>query len=299
MGLLQQSYDRICLLKLYGTIQGPSTPNGPTLTKLPVAFTFSSKQPDGSSGYRIKFDVNKVSGENPTPHLGVIEIYNLSADSRALFIFNAHVVLQAGYGTNAQTLFEGNISYTRTKKVGPDYVTEIHAGDGLFGFQNSLINVSLSQRTTAAQGITTLIGSLSGAGIKPGLISTIPTAIYNKGLVFSGKVIDELKTFCSANDINFTIENNAVNVVKYGEPLLKPFILLSEETGLIGIPEQRAIDINSASLISFKCLLNPQISIFQLILMKSKFVNGEYITASVHHYGDTWGNDWYTDCEAT
>jgi hypothetical protein len=300
MGLIQQSYDRICKLKVFQTLSLPTGPTGKSLSQIdPIGLTFPSKLADGTPAYRIKFNVNKTTGPVPVPHPAVIEIYNLGETSRKFFKFNNHVILQAGYGTNAQTIFEGNISYVVTKKSGPDYVTEVHAADGLFAHQNSLINLSLSQSTTAAQVLTTLTGALTSAGVKPGLVTAVPTAIYNKGIVLSGKVIDELKSFCDSNDLNWTIENNALNVVKYGEALLKPIIFLSPDTGLVGIPEQRAVDTESASLISLKHLLNPQIGLFQLILVKSKFVNGGYITAKVIHTGDTFGLDWYTELEAT
>lgn len=305
MSFLQQSYDRIASLSVFQTAEIPVGPTGFSLQNVdPIGLTFPSKMADGTPAYRIKFHVEYSSGPNPTPNPSTVSIYNLGETSRKAFRFNDTLLLKAGYGTSAKTLFQGQISKAVTRKEGPDYVTEIQASDGKFAHQNSLINTSFAQATSANQVLNTLQNAAQAAGLTPGLID--PTAVaklstktYNNGIVLSGKTMDRLAEFCNSNGINWNIEKGKLNFVSYGNALQKPVITLTPDTGLIGIPEQRAVDVNAASLISFKCLLNPELGMFQLVLLTSKFVNGLYITAKITHTGDTFGLDWYTECEAT
>lgn len=302
MSFIQQSFDRIAVLKVFATKETPAGPNGKTLSKIdPIGKAFPSKLEDGSPGFRIKFHIEKSSGPVPVPNPSTIYIYNLGPDSRALVSkLNNFLVLETGYGTNTQVLFKGNISYARTKKDGPDYVTEIHAGDGLFAFQNSLINQSFDKNTTAAAVINTLVGSLSGAGINPGLSTGVPTSIYNQGIVLSGKVVDKIKEVCEKNNLTFTIEDQTITVLPIGGAKASPPVILTPSTGLIGIPEVREATVaGNKSLISFRCLQNPQIGTFQLVVIQSKFINGFFTTAKIVHTGDTFGTEWYTDGEAT
>lgn len=301
MAFNQQLYDRICNLKVYDTESENNGANGISIKQTDLeGLTFSSRNSDGGPGFRIKFNVKKVTGPVPVPNPAVIHIYNLSEDSRdSVQQLNNLVILEAGYGDNAQTLFEGHLTKGVTRKEGPDYVTEIQASDGIFAHQNSLINLSFGQSTTASTVATTLADALKGAGVRTGIIRGVPDTSYNKGIVLSGKTIDELKKFCDSNDLNWAIEDGKINIIPYGTNLDNPVIILSPSTGLIGIPEQREIDTNSASLISFKSLLNPQLGTFQLIQIISKFVNGFYTTGSITHTGDTYGTDWYTEGEAT
>lgn len=298
----QQSYDRIAVLKVYDReILKIAGKPGKKLQNIDsVGTAFPSKQANGDPGFRIKFHVDKVTGNVPNPNPGVIFIWNLNATSRALVSkLQNLLVLEAGYGNNQQVIFKGNISYAVTKKEGPDYVTEIHAQDGLFAFQNSIVNQSFSQQTSASAIQTTLIGALKDAGIDPGIMKGKLTSNYNKGVVLSGKAIDELKKLFEKNNINWTIEDGKVNTIPYGGWLDKPIVILTPNTGLIGIPEQREKDAEKGALISFRCLLNPQLGTFQLITVTSKFVNGAFVTLKISHIGDTFGTEWYTEGQAT
>lgn len=302
MSLIQTYYDRVCNVQVFPQQAVNIGPQAQLIPLSPLPTVFASKQADGTPGYRIRFHVELVTGNVPVPNPAVIHIYNLGQISRTLVSkLNNKIVLNAGYGLFPQTIFSGNVQYAVTKKEGPDFVTEIHASDGLFAFQNSLVNLSFSNSTPAASVINTLIGALSGAGITQGQITGVPQAIYNKGIVLSGKVTDQLQKVCDKNNLAWTIENGVVNIVPIGGALLTASVLLTPNTGLIGIPEQREVDsTGTSSLVSFRSLLNPSLGTFQNIIIQSKFIPaGFFTTAKITHTGDTFTNDWYTDGECT
>lgn len=302
MSQVQQSYDRICNLRVFQREELPAGPNGMTLGNIDnKGKVFSSKQPDGGIGFRIKFHVEKVTGPVPVPNPSTIQIYNLGPNSRAFVSkLNDLVVLEAGYGKNPKTIFSGNISKAITRKEGSDYVTELQAAEGLYAFQNSLINMSTSVSTPASTVVNTLLGALKGCGIQPGLVSGVPNTNYNQGIVLSGSAIKKLKDVCNSLGLDFTIENGESIVLPYGQAKPTPPIPITRLNGLVGIPEVREQDITGKrSLITFKTLLNPALTAFQSVFLTSKFVNGFYTIAKTTHTGDTFSLEWYTTCEAT
>lgn len=282
----------------------------------PTGTQFRSTLTSGDSGFRIKFHVQKATGPVPNANPCIISIYNLGPLSRALCSkFNNLVILQAGYGNNLQNLFQGNILTAKTQKFGPDYVTEMQVVDGLFAFQNSMVNLSFGKGTAQSSIIQSICATMQQAGITVGTIQGVPGTNVNQGIVLSGKSTDKLKQICDKNNLSFSIQDNQIQILPYGAAKSPQIISLSENTGLIGIPEIRdltavtsatAVEQNSsastkarAPRIGFKCLLNPKIGCYQQVQIVSKFVNGLYTTTLVSHDGDTYTQEFYTNAEAS
>ena len=297
---VQESFDRIAVLKTYDAQIGVDSSGNKTIVLDPTKLrVFPSKMKDGSPGFRIKFKVEKVQGPSPIPNPVSIYIYNIGADSRSIVSKqNNVVILEAGYGQSSEIIFTGNVLRARTRKEGPDYVTQIEAADGLFAFQNSTVNQSFQAGITANSVINTLVGALKSSGVTPGTIQGVPSDGYNQGIVLSGKTVDRLQEICDKHDLVFSIQDGKVTILPYGSDRGTPVVLLSPSTGLIGIPEVRETDSEGKSLVSFKCLMNSKIGLFQKILIQSKFVNGIFTVGKVSQDGDSWGGPWYTEGEA-
>lgn len=279
---------------------------------------FRSLLKNGDPGFRIKFHVQKATGPVPFANPCTISIYNLGPKSRPLVSkYNNLVVLQAGYGNNPQNLFTGNILTAKTFKQGPDYITEMQVVDGLFAYQNSMVNLNFDKGVTQSQILNAIVTQLKTAGVNSGIVQGVPDTPYNQGVVVSGKATDKIKEICDKNNLVFSIQDNNVVILPSGQAKSDQIISLDENTGLIGIPEIRdltavtsATDLEAGSSttvavkakaprIGFRCLMNPLIGCHQQINIKSKFVNGVYTTTLVQHSGDTFGADWYTDAEAS
>lgn len=301
MSTVQASFDRIAILKVFRRQESKGTDGAPSLLDVDKTGTaFPSRFPNGSIGFRIKFKVDKVAAvTSATPNPITVYIYNLGPDSRALVSkTNNLLILEAGYGKSPQQIFTGNILWGRTTKNGPDYITEIQAADGLFAFQNARVNTSFNAGVSNSQVINTLVGTLKQSGINGGQIMGVPSGGYNQGVVLSGSTMQQLKSVCDRLNLQFSIQDGNVLILPYGSDRGTPAPLISSNTGLIGIPEIRAADsTGKATLISFKTLMNPQIGIFQKVLLQSLFVNGIYTTARVTHDGDTWNGPFFTEME--
>lgn len=298
---VQQSFDRLATLKVFNRQVSPGGAGGSILDNVDKTGTaFASRLGDGSAGFRITFNVVKMSGPVPVPNPVTINIYNLGPQSRALVSkTNNLVVLEAGYGTQSDVVFTGNVLRAITAKQGADYVTTIQAADGMFAFQNSLINQSFGKGVSVQSVVDTVIGSMKGAGVDRGLVQGVPSATYNQGIVLSGKSIEQLRQVCDRHDLNFSIQDGKVTITPYGQGKGTAAVVLSSDTGLIGIPQIREVDVNGNNLISFRCLMNPKLGPFQDVVISSKFVNGIYTCAKVTHTGDTFGGSWYSEGEAS
>lgn len=298
---IQASFNRIVQLKVFGRTVTTGADGVPALLNTDQTGTlFPSRFPDGSDGFRIKGKVDKVAAvTSATPNPITVEIYNLGPDSRALVSkTNNLLILEAGYGNSPQQIFQGNIMWGRTRKIGPDYVTQIQAADGLFAFQNARVDTSFQNNVPTNQVINTLVGALKGSGIGSGQMVGIPSGGYNQGIVLSGRAVDLLKSVCDKNDLQFTIQDGNVLILPYGADRGIPAPLVSPETGLIGIPEIRAADsTGKATLISFKTLMMPTMGIFQKVILTSKFINGIFTTAKITHDFDSYEGPFFTEME--
>lgn len=291
MPSVQESFDRIVVLKVFATSVGTDGKGGLSLTQVDQTGTgFPSRQADGSPGYRIRFKVDKVQEVTPNPTS--LFIYNLAQDSRAKFQKNYVVELEAGYGEKGERIFRGNVSRVRTYKEGPDFVTHIEAADGLFAVQNSRIDQSIRTSTTVQSVMNTLISALKTSGITQGDVNIPRDDTYQNGIVLSGNAMDLIRRVAEKVDCQATILNGKVTILPIDGSNGKPAFLISPTTGLIGIPEQRDVGI------SLKTLLNPKLDPFQEFIIQSKFINGIYRALKVVHEGDTYGTDFYTSVEA-
>jgi hypothetical protein len=308
-----QSFNRIVTLEVYDRKESTVNGGNSVLNNIDKkGQSFVSRFEDGTPGFRIKFRVTKPMGLAPEPPAGEISIYNVGEKSRNLLSkTNNLVLLKAGYGDNPpDLLFSGNIFHAITRKEGADYVTRIEAADGLFAFQNSLINESLPKGISFTQVFQSLMGNLKGAGLDQGQVKGIPAGGYNNGIVLSGSTIEQLRQFTEQHNLNFQIDNGKVQILPYGSSKGNTAIVLTPDTGLIGIPEIRGIalapgtvDLANASQqqrtqISFTCLLNPKIISMTNVVIISKFVNGLFITTRVDYEGDSWSGPFFTHAEA-
>lgn len=307
--MTQQSFGRIVNLKIFATLSGVA--NGqPNISYNSGYTSFPSQFPDGRAGFRIRGKVNQIAAAvTVIPNPITLAIYNLGKNSRALVEskVGTKIVVEAGYALNPKQIFTGNILWARTHKEGADYITEIQAGDGSFAVTNGTVNTSFSGATTFKQVIDTLLDALTAVGITRGSIIGIPEGTYNNGIVLTGSPLDRLKEICEKLQLDCSIQNGQVNILPLGTDKGAPTVTINVGNGLIGIPQVRtqgligpisqANTVTPTNIISFKCLLRPELGLAQKVTLQSKFINGDYVTARVTHDFDSWEGPFYTECE--
>jgi hypothetical protein len=256
-------------------------------------------------GLRIVFKIEKTPEK--APNNSTIEVYNLSEKTRALFEQkDAAVRLVAGYGDAAKEIFTGDVAVVTPKRVGPDIILSIEAADGLLAYQNAEADLSFAPGAKTG----TILDQLTSAfGLSKGEVQGVDlSSQYVNGAVFSGKIRDHLDALLGKQgDVNWSIQDNQLQVLPKSKGSTRPAIILTPATGLIGSPFKRTVvnvDIakkkegkQRESGVSLRCLLNPEILPGRLVSVEAKFVKGVFKAEKVVHSGDTFDTTFYTDIE--
>lgn len=306
---MSKSFIRTMSVKVFAT--NSKFLNNETLINYDDGYTeFRSIQPDGSQGFRIKAKITLVESTiglavNPIS----VTLYNLGQDSRSLIEskLGTKISIEAGYDNKLVSLATGNILWSRTHKEGPDYITEVIAGDSSFGQANASINTSFKGKVEYVQLIEACIQELQNLGINAGTIIA-PSGGFNNGFVLIGSPMDNLSRIASKTNSRAFIVNGEINFIPLAQSLGTP-IEISTETGMIGIPEVGSpgvigavpdtVQVSPQKSLSFTTLLRADLTLGALVRIKSKFVNGDFNVLRVVHDVDSWSGPFFTHCEAS
>ena len=136
-----------------------------------------------------------------------------------------------------------------------------------------------------------------------------------RGQVFYGMARDALRDFAEQNDCTWSIQDGKITFIPLTSFIPGEVPLISQDTGLLGIPEVTQGGIKA------RVLLNPKLKIGQRIKLEATLnpfryplgsgvqrdnialsisstktnADGLYYVMRAEHVGDTRGDEWYTD----
>lgn len=285
------------------------------------------------SQFEIKFRTEQSDFE--TPNNVWIRLYNLSDETaRRLMGEYTDLTLGAGYVENGgqHTIFTGSIKQVRRGRETPtDTYVDIIAAEGDLAYNFSVINDSLERDLTDPG--TQIGGLVTGAGgngvnsyFAPGIVVTSPR--LSRGKVRYGLMRAYARDMARTLDATWSIQGvqgAPGEPIKYQLVFSKQTnflygadqaVVLTANTGLIGLPEQ------TENGIKVRCLLNPALRIggaikidntsiqtAQLNLQKAYLPgqpgvptrlpaiasDGLYKILVLEHTGHTRGNPWYSE----
>lgn len=257
--------------------------------KASFSFGFPGKLGRSYEGFRIRFKIIKTS--ESTPNKSNVQVYNLTRDSRALAEKKGQAfIISAGYQTTEEVLFSGDIARVITELEGPDYVTTFEAGDGEKSYREAKVDISFQEGVNLKDIFTQLATSL-GKQIKDP--SSIKSENIVNGMALSGLSRKHMDELTLRYGLEWSIQNGALQVLEKNKASKETAILLSVDSGLIGVPKKK--DDGSIEVVS---LLQPKIIPGRKIELDTKFISGTYRCQKVTQTGDTHGNDWYSQIEA-
>ena len=251
------------------------------------------------SNLRIMFDIKKTN--KPETNTADISIYNLNQDNRENVVKTEKVlILNAGYAdaTGLEKLFVGYVVNTNHAREGADIISKIQCEDGSKPLRETKINKPFTAGTGAKKIIQDIIKELPISSQNVDLTGIDDKKFVN-GFAASGifsKIMDNL-----VGDLNleWSIQDNELQIIERGKTNQRTALLLSPETGLIGSPEQlQNLNEDDEEEIKpgwrVKSLLFPKITIGNKIAIESRAIkkNTYFKVISVQHIGDTFGNDW-------
>lgn len=248
-------------------------------------------------GVNVRFNVQKFQGQ--LQGKAKISICNLAAeDVEYLTTYMSpwveiqkrkKIQLFAGYEGKTGLIFSGDI-LKAIPTVPPD--VWIHC-EALGGYYNNMIVESFTIRGPISIGevCKTIAGKLGVA-----FVSNASEEVFNRKIdVFchTGGLNNALKKI---NDLGLCfawVDNETLFIsdTEPQEPTGKAVRLISEQSGMIGIPEPGPVGVDMA------ILLDPSIQLGEPVELRSSRIpsaNGIYYPYSIEHTGELRGNEWYT-----
>jgi hypothetical protein len=252
-------------------------------------------------GLRIAFKVERSISKEPNK--AEIQVYNLSEDSRRRTQKkDAALVLQAGYPETIGQLFSGNVKTVSHVRNGADWLSKFVSADGETQFRTARIAESFGPGVKPDQIVRKLVDALqlkAGNALKEIANGNFAKGIseFTNGKVLHGNAAKELDTFLNSLGLTYSIQDGALQVLRYGQATAAPAVVLNASTGLIGSPEFGETGKDKHTILKIKSLLQPELVPGRRIKLESETKECIARVDKVTHTGDTHGPAWYSDLE--
>jgi hypothetical protein len=274
--------------------------------KIRLSFTTTEAEvelPPTIENLNIGFTVERTLEKEPSTLEATV--FNLSEDTRRLMQQDARLIvtLEAGYGDDIHAIFVGDVRVVRDRPEPPDVVTDIEAGDGEKGAKNWARK--WFPEGTSVDAVFRYLAKTAGYGAgnidrvvnireKNGL----PTRLES-GLHVRGYAVDELAELSKSRGIEFSVQDNEVQVLEYGKGKEGvPVTFVSSKTGMIGYPT-----VDNEGIITLNHRLLPNVFPGSLVDVQSEFVTGRrrvtgrYKVLRALYSGSLFGEDFNTELE--
>ncbi len=269
------------------------------------------------SDLRFSFDIRR--GDIQTPNSARIRIFNVSDDTAQRIQGEfTRVVLQAGYQDGPfGLLFDGVIKQVRRGRYSPtETVVDVTAASGDMWYNHAVVNTTLAAGSTYMDHVQAAIATMKPYGLTVGYLPEFDVKPLPRGRVIFGMARDVLKNAALNLNADWSIQDTQFQMVPQNSYIPGEALVLTAETGMIGLPTQ---DQNG---ITVKCLLNPNARISGLVKIDNKSIqraeysltvsdnavesnlniqgygrlnnDGVYKILVAEHEGDTRDNPWYT-----
>jgi hypothetical protein len=234
---------------------------------------------------------------NPdTPAVSVRDKKKAKIAARKKATHGIPVKIEAGYGTNLSLLWLGDLRTAKSEYNAPDWETEMESGDGEKVWQNARVSVSFGPSTPKATVFRAMVKALKiGEGnlAKIEKQMRIENALIPQGTVIAGPVSQQLSDWCRSADLEWSIQDGAIQFLDRGKALEERAIFIGQDSGMIKSP---TVDIDG--ILTVEMLLVPDIRPGRLIVVESRRIKGNFRAERVTYTGDSSGNDWKVKIEA-
>lgn len=250
-------------------------------------------------GLRIAFAIERNLRSEPSR--GEIEIANAGEGLRRFLTRKpATVILEAGYVGDLRRLYQGDLVYGASRLDGPTWLTTLQLGDGDRIYRHA--------RVRRGYGRGVKIGTvLADAARSVGLslpadfaASDAANAELATGAAVSAPFRDVFTAYLAGYGYSWSIQDGRLVILPDGVALAGQTVKIDERAGLVGSPELEAPDkAGGKPRLTATTLLYPGIAPGQAISVTSAAVSGTFRVERLTHRGDTHGQDWTTEMEAS
>lgn len=257
----------------------------------------------GRNQLKVAFTVTKTL--DVSSNTADLRIWNLSENTRNnIRELDDVVTINAGYidSDGPRLLFIGEVVRINHTITPPDVVSVIEAGDGIKSLRESRDILSFAEGTDASQVLNDAANRL-GISLKdaPPEISSE----YLHGFSHIGSVKDALNRITDRLGLEWSIQNNEVQILEKRKVLPGVPIVVNFQDGLIESPE-RLTDLRSNLIeeqpnpgFKVRTLLNPDIEPGRPVILEAIPSPGEYRVERVTHRGDNFTDQFISEFEVT
>lgn len=270
-----------------------------------VGFTVGEPTPPHNSPLHISFSVERTDSQ--TLNTSKITLWNLTEEHiNTLMRDKCQVVINAGYKNGMPCVFKGTITNVTTALDGADRATDIEAVDGFGELKDTYISLSYRgdvNAHTIIEACARMLGMSVVYSKKAKHEAEI--AYLSSGYSYVGAVKNALTKACLLAKVQWTIQNGVLQVYKSGETVSNTVQVLSEDTGLIGVPRKiynsavaSGEDTGSSlqsSLFGYEVdyYMNGNINVNDLVKLESRVVTGVFRVYKLQISGDNLSGDWH------
>lgn len=259
-------------------------------------------------GVNIAFSFAKDSDNSRTTNSAEISVFNLSKDQRKLIDGDfIEISLSVGYkDTGAQLMVQGNVVEVTHNKSGPDWITTFKVGEAYAALNHKRVRALVSAGKTIencidvvreAMGGDIAKGTYRGDGLKKPVVS---------GMSLHGTPKEQLIRLCKANNLEWNITGNVLNITGKNEPSSKSTVnatVLTGETGLINVPYYTSAegkklpkDKTRKRGVKFEALLNTALVPGSIVKLEDPDISGFFRINTSHFSGSYRGDAWQVEC---
>ena len=194
-------------------------------------------------------------------------------------------------------IFDGDLRKAHSRREGPDVVTEVEAADGERAYRTARVNRSFGAGTSLGSVIQS-IGRSLGVGV--GNLAELATQagfeglgqLFSEGTVTSGPAREEFSGLLDSAGIEWSIQDNTLQLLPRGQALAGTAVVLSSDTGLVESPS-----VDSEGVATAKMLMIPDVFPGRKVQIESEFVRGLYRVTKAKFIGSTFGTEWFIEIE--
>ncbi len=204
--------------------------------------------------------------------------------------------IEAGYNGDNSLLWLGDLRTAHSTRTGTEWTTTLESGDGEKAWQNARVHVSYGPMTPVDTALRAIVKTLKlGEGNIQKVASGVRIAgkMFTQGNVFSGPTSRILTDFCRSADLEWSIQDGAIQILDRGKALDAAAIKVDEDHGMLDSP---SVDIDG--VVKVKMLMVPDIRPGRIIVIDSKQVRGGHKIEKISWKGDSAGNEWGIEIEA-
>ncbi len=241
---------------------------------------------------RVQFKIQK--GASNTLNSSSINIYNLNRDSRGFIEGKDNTsILNVGYGEVLHNIFKGTISRIEHRRAGADIISKIEVIDS----KKEVVETHIEENFkagTKTESVLRLV--LKRFGLNDSAINKIISSVksrnvsnldkeYINGLALTGNFKEIMEKIMNKEGIDFSMQDG-IPLIDKDIIVQEEAVIISKNTGMIGIPVKKEEGIEILSLIQ------PGIIIGSTINIISELINGFFKVRQIIYTGDTHQNKW-------